>query len=386
MAVSLGVCLQTIPLAYATCPLGRGGVRKGGQPTYGPPLTTRADGRCGVSRSASALSLPEAPPGLRNASAGALCPANASRCGVDFREGQVLVVWLYGSVFLLGMATHSVTLWPLLQKLQLGNVLAVYLLSLAASDLLYLATLPLWMVYVLRGHRWPFGGPACHLAGFLFYSNLYVSIFLLCAVSLERFLAVRHPLRFLGLRSRRSALLACCAVALLVFLAHLAVLLPSEVPQPGSCYDRFPLQPGVAAFNYVRVALGFGLPLVVLEVSYLKIVQGVRASETLLAQQKAKVQRRSLAVIALFLLCFAPYHLLLLARSAATSLLDPCALCAFEQRLHLPFSLSLATSSFNSALDPVLYTLVSNEVKEDLKKAFRCRPRSCPARGGSPAL
>ncbi|KAJ6663753.1 hypothetical protein lerEdw1_009832 [Lerista edwardsae] len=181
-------------------------------------------------------------------------------------------VWLYGSVLLLGLATHSVMLWALLQKVHLGNILAVSLLSLAVSDLLYLSTLPLWTVYVLRGHRWPFGGPACHLAGFLFYSNMYVSVFLLCAVSLERYLAVAHPLRCLGLCSCRSALLTCSSVVMLVFLA---ILLTLEVQQPGSWYNHYPLQPGVATFNYVRVALGFGLPLLVLGVSYLKIVQGV---------------------------------------------------------------------------------------------------------------
>ncbi|XP_066494973.1 probable G-protein coupled receptor 132 [Tiliqua scincoides] len=319
--------------------------------------------------------------GVTNITAGTLCPANASRCGVDFQEGHTLVVWLYGSAFLLGLATNSVTLRPLLQKVRLGNTLAIYLLSLVVSDLLYLFTLPLWIVYVLRGHRWPFGGLACHVAGFLFYSNMYVSIFLLCAISLERYLAVVHPLHFLGLRSCLSALLVCASVVLLVFLAHVAILLSSEVQQQESCYDHYPLQPGVAMFNYFRVALGFALPLIILEISYLRIVQGVRASETLLDRQKVKVQRRSLAVIAIFLLCFAPYHILLLARSVAASLLDPCSLCAFEQRLHLPFFLSLATSSFNSALDPILYTLVSNEVKEDLKKAFSCRPRFYPVQG-----
>uniref|UniRef100_A0A8C8RA33 G-protein coupled receptors family 1 profile domain-containing protein n=1 Tax=Pelusios castaneus TaxID=367368 RepID=A0A8C8RA33_9SAUR len=306
------------------------------------------------------------------------CLSNASRCGVDFQAGQELVVSLYGGVFLLGLATNALTLWPIVQQVRLGNVLAVYLLGLATSDLLYLLTLPLWVLYVWRGHRWTLSSLACHAAGFIFYSNMYVSVLLLCLISLERYLAVAHPLRSLGLRSRRAAATASTVVALLVFAFHLGVSLRSQELHSTSCYDSYPLLPGVARFNYFRVAAGFALPLLVLGVSYLKIFQEVRASRSLMGWQKAKVKRLSLGVIAIFLLCFAPYHLLLLVRTVASTVLDSCALCSFERRLHLPFSLALALSSLNSALDPVLYALVSDSIKGDLKKVFGCmaRPRS----------
>ncbi|XP_074872669.1 putative G-protein coupled receptor 132 [Carettochelys insculpta] len=300
------------------------------------------------------------------------CLPNASRCGVDFQDGQELVVSLYGVVFLLGLATNALTVWPIVQQVRLGNVLAVYLLGLAASDLLYLLTLPLWMLYVWRGHRWTLNSLACHVAGFVFYSNMYVSILLLCLISLERYLAVAHPLRSLGLRSRRSAAVASVLVALLVFTFHVVVSLRGQELENTSCYDSYPVQPDVARFNYFRVAAGFALPLLVLGVCYLKIFQGVRASSSLLGWQKAKVKRLSLGVIAIFLLCFAPYHVLLLVRTVASRVLESCSLCSFEQRLHLPFSLSLALSSLNSALDPVLYALVSDSIKGDLRKVFGC--------------
>ncbi|XP_033014666.1 probable G-protein coupled receptor 132 [Lacerta agilis] len=297
-----------------------------------------------------------------NATPGSLCPANASRCDVDFRTGQTLVVSLYGAIFVLGLTTNGLTLRPLVGQMRRGNVLAVYLLNLLFSDLLYLSTLPLWMLYVFHGHRWTLGGVACHVAGFVFYSNMYVSIFLLCANSVERYRAVVQPFGSWGQPSQTSAAVASTSVALLVFLLHLAV--------DPSCYDSYPLQPGVAKFNYFRVATGFAFPLLILAVSYLKIVRMVRGSEALLAWKKAKVRSLSLGISAIFLLCFAPYHLLLLVRSLAATFLDCCSICALEQLLQLPFSLSLAASSLNSALDPVLYALASDTVKQGVKKAL----------------
>ncbi|KAF7242236.1 hypothetical protein EYD10_11331 [Varanus komodoensis] len=281
-------------------------------------------------------------PDACNTANGSSCPGapSASRCGVDFQSGRTPVLCLSGAIFLLGLATNGLMLRPLLQQVHLGNVLAIYLLSLGVADILCLSPWPLWMVCVSHNHQWPLGGPACHGAGFLFHSNIRVSIVVLCAVSLEHYLAVAHPLRSLGSRSRFSATVACASVALPVFLSHLATSSRAGGLQGASCYDSYPLQPGVATFNYLRVATGLAPPLLILGISYLKVARSVQASETPLGCRKAKVRHLSLGVTAILLLCSAPCHVLLLARSLAFSRSDCRSLCAWERRLQLPFSLS----------------------------------------------
>lgn len=281
-------------------------------------------------------------------------PANASRCGVDFQAGCCAVAMLYGAAFLLGLATNAATLGPLVRLVRAGNVLAVYLLGLAASDGLYLLTLPLWAAYAWRGHAWELGTAACRAAGFFFYSNMYVSVALLCLISLERCLAVARPLQSRGLRSRAGAAAASATAAATVFVCHAAA--PPPPATPPACYDSYPLPPGVARFNYFRVAAGFGLPAAVLGAAYARILRGIGASGS---RHKVRARRLALAVLGIFLLCFAPYHGLLLLRTVAASALPLRALCALERRLHLPFALALSLSSFNSALDPVLYALLS---------------------------
>ncbi|XP_078537915.1 putative G-protein coupled receptor 132 [Lissotriton helveticus] len=215
-------------------------------------------------------------------------------------------------------------------------------------------------------------------------TNLFVC--LLCCISLDRCFAVVYPIHSLAFRSQRAAGAMCFVVTLVVFAFHLGVMSTSNQHDGVSCYETYPLQSGVAKFNYFRFVAGFLLPLAVLATSYLKIFQGVRQSSSLSQEKKAKVKHLSIGVIVIFLLCFAPYHLLLLLRTAVfSSYADPDASCVFERKVNVYFSVALAMSSLNSALDPILYILVSDSVKKDLKHAFRCQANQCQS-GQEPTM
>lgn len=80
------------------------------------------------------------------------------------------------------------------------NELGIYLINLSVADLLYITTLPLWIDYFLQHDDWIHGQESCKLFGFIFYTNIYVSIAFLCCISLDRYLAVAYPLRFAKVR------------------------------------------------------------------------------------------------------------------------------------------------------------------------------------------
>lgn len=51
--------------------------------------------------------------------------------------------------------------------------------------------------FVFQGDDWQHREWLCQLCGFLLYENIYISIGFLCCISLDRYLAVVHPLRYL---------------------------------------------------------------------------------------------------------------------------------------------------------------------------------------------
>ncbi|XP_037246454.1 urotensin-2 receptor-like [Falco biarmicus] len=72
--------------------------------------------------------------------------------------------------------------------------LGVYVINLALADLLYLSTIP-FVVCTYFAHDWFFGDVGCRLLLSLDLLTMHASIFLLTAMSLERYWAVARPLQ-----------------------------------------------------------------------------------------------------------------------------------------------------------------------------------------------
>ncbi|XP_072884941.1 probable G-protein coupled receptor 132 [Hemitrygon akajei] len=308
-----------------------------------------------------------------NESVGPGDPCNQTMCGIQLGVYGVALAVMYSVTFIVSVTMNCLTLWPIILQVKQRNTLGIYLLSLTISDLLYALTIPLWIIYYYNGHRWNFGPITCYLSGFIFYSNVYISILLLCCISMDRYLAVIYPMRSQNFRRPSVAIKLSLLVFLSVFAIHFLILFGTVFDtKPDmanlTCFEHIPLVRPVAIANYGRVFIGFLLPLLLMIFCYQRIFRGIRKSLTLQGEQKAKVKRLSISVIIIFLVCFGPYHLILLFRTINFSLME-CT-CHFEKQVLFYFSISLAISSFNSALDPILYVLVSDNAKRDLRRSF----------------
>lgn len=302
----------------------------------------------------------------------AISNVSNSSCVIMDPSAGPLLISIYIIAFILGLLFILVTIGPIIQQICRKNVLGIYLLSLSVSDLLYILTMPLWIYYLSNNHKWTLGQGLCSLAGFIYYSNLYISIYILCCISIDRCLAITFPLRVKAFRRQRYAWIICGMVYIFVMALHCLVLYLDKLPDPlddgdQRCYETFPMTEPIAMFNLIRVGIGFLLPLVVITVCYGLIASKVQQSRGVHEQGKRKVRLLSMGVIGIFLFCFAPYHILLMIRSIAFFAVGDKQSCIFEQAMYLPFTCSLALSSLNSVVDPVLYVLASNGVREDMR-------------------
>lgn len=298
------------------------------------------------------------------------------------------MVCVYFVAFIFGLIFNVVTLGPIYQQVRRQNVLGIFLLCLSFSDMLFILTMPLWINYYLQGHKWGLGVEVCSVAGFFYYSNMYISIYLLCCISVDRCLVVTYPLRSKTRRTSCYAWVQCAGVYIVVVVMHIMVLIydnlkdaHDDIKGNDRCYETYPMQKPIALFNLVRVAIGFLIPLLVLAVSYWRVLATVGQSPGLSAQAKRKVRLLSFGVIGIFSVCFAPYHILLLIRSLvfymnSDDVTPQGHYCRFEQNMHFYFSCALALSSLNCVVDPVLYVLVSNLVQDKIKTCWRGKSKT----------
>ncbi|XP_076010672.1 putative G-protein coupled receptor 132 [Genypterus blacodes] len=310
-------------------------------------------------------------------------PENGTLCKLPYEQAQLLLVGLYSTVLAVGVPANLLTVYLTWMQVRRKSVLGVYLWGLSLCDLTYLGTLPLWAHYVNSGHQWPWSSTTCKLTGYIFFNNMYISIFLLCCISCDRYVAVVYALESRGLRRQRLAALITSITILVVTVGHIPVftMREGEVDKAdGRCFEPSRSNNVVTGFNYARVVIGFLIPLVLLVVTNRTILANVQLSDSLLPQQKRRVRNLALAVVALFLVCFAPYHIILLARAIIFHFpqpgQDPCQL---ERKLYTPYSISLGLSTFNSAANPILYVLSSDNVRKELGRALCALCRSGPS-------
>lgn len=80
----------------------------------------------------------------------------------------------------------------------------IYIFNLALADALVTSTLPFQSVNYLMG-TWPFGDVLCKMVLSIDYYNMFTSIFTLTTMSVDRYVAVCHPVKALDFRTPHNA-------------------------------------------------------------------------------------------------------------------------------------------------------------------------------------
>ncbi|XP_038678083.1 probable G-protein coupled receptor 132 [Scyliorhinus canicula] len=294
-------------------------------------------------------------------------------CNITYNHGIMPLITVYSLVLAIGAPANLLTLCLSMLKIWKKNVLSVYLFTLSLSDLLYMGTIPQWILYVRNHNQWTQSDTACQLTGFIFFNNLYISILLLCCISVDRCLVVLHPIESQWRRRRKTAVMICVGVWLLVMVTHLPVFFLSGVKsgkaKNDTCFETIPMPRLVAMFNYARFCVGFCVPLFILAATNLLIFRRIRASPCLNLREKAKVKYLAIAIIFIFLCCFAPYHIILLSRAIIFSLYKET--CWFEEKIYTASTLFLCFCTINSAINPILYMFSCGSVRQELRRDFQ---------------
>ncbi|KAM3602110.1 uncharacterized protein V6R79_024672 [Siganus canaliculatus] len=149
-----------------------------------------------------------------------------SSCSIDESYKYVFLPVCYSLTFLFSLTLNSVVLLRSCRHHggccigggRRWNTSLIYMVNLATTDLMYGLSLPFLVAsYVLRD-RWVFGDFMCRLVRFLFYFNLYCSIFFLTCISVHRYLGICHPMKTITLESKRVVKATCALVWAVVFI------------------------------------------------------------------------------------------------------------------------------------------------------------------------
>ena len=242
--------------------------------------------------------------------------------------------------------------------------MGVYLAIVGVADQIYRGE------YLWYGDQWK-ESAGCKVAGFFSLMSSEVSAFIICLITLDRFLALRFPLSSHHF-SHGSALIACATVWLVGIALAIVPLLPLTshwefysqtgicIPLPFTTGEHF--QGNDYSFS-VMIILNFVL-FVLIAVGQAFIYWSVGAnsisSSKKTGSRDVTIARRLTTIVLSDFLCWFPIGLLGVLASTGTPIRD-----------ELNVAVAIFVMPFNSALNPFLYTF--NVLMEKRQKAQEAR-------------
>ncbi|XP_071801787.1 cholecystokinin receptor type A-like [Asterias amurensis] len=312
------------------------------------------------------------------------------------RVGVAIVLLI---IFVLGTLGNSIVILAVALSKDLHTIPNVFVVSLAIADLCYCLLLPSSSVIPLLS-RVPWRSETlCFLSALMAYTSVGASLYNLACIALNRLLVIRGPAK------ARKWLFTTKKIAIMVAgtwaipLAAILVPLPFGIgalgldKQDNTCSD-IDTHPRSIEYHLIQVFCFYPLPLMILIISYSLLFFHVHYSfkhrresfklthqemsdfrtddDTMQDKLKARFKKRTnrqqlqitknlFIVSCVFVVCGAPYSVALLTTSNARILL---------------FLSVLFT--FNSCVNPILYTVNHSRFKVVILCILRCRLKDIP--------
>lgn len=271
-------------------------------------------------------------------------------------------VVIYSVIFLTGTVGNGLVIYVTGFRMK-KTVNSVWFLNLALADFLFTAFLLFLVIKVSKGY-WPFGRFMCKLNSFVGVVNMFSSVFLLTAISLDRCLSIWVVVWAQNKRTVRKAQIITAVIwmaALICSTPYATFRVTAEVI-PGKFQCVYADEISLRNLTIFRFVVGFFIPFLVICVSYGAI--NVRARR-LHRTRNRRSRRIIFCVVLAFFICWLPFHVVQL-----VGLHDIVKKPEVMQIVRIVGPISMFMAFMNSSLNPILYVFMCDEFQKKLKQSI----------------
>ncbi|KAL6424641.1 hypothetical protein ACFW04_009968 [Cataglyphis niger] len=293
----------------------------------------------------------------------------------------VVVPLFFGIIGILGLVGNSLVVVVVAANPGMRSTTNILIINLAVADLLFVIfCIPFTATDFVLPY-WPFGNIWCKIVQYLIIVTAYASVYTLVLMSLDRYLAVVHPIASMSWRTENHAILAIgIAWVVILALSAPAFVIHGEIHymfQEGdglsenltacrilSQYDWTSYQVSFFLMSYV-------LPLVLICIFYMSVLIKLWRSARVSAESRRgrrRVTRLVFVVVGVFAACWCPIQVILVSKS-----LDVFPLTTTTIMVQIVSHILAYT---NSCVNPFLYAFLSDNFRKAFRKIIYCRPRA----------
>ncbi|KAF7405852.1 hypothetical protein HZH68_005221 [Vespula germanica] len=299
---------------------------------------------------------------------------------------RVIVPVFFGMIGILGLIGNTLVVIVVAANPGMRSTTNILIINLAVADLLFVIfCIPFTATdFVLP--FWPFGNIWCKIVQYLIIVTAYASVYTLVLMSLDRYLAVVHPITSMSWRTENHAILAICIAWAFIFaLSTPALVIHGEIHftfqdlDNSSTACRILPQYDWCFFQVSFFLTSYLLPLTLICVFYVcmlvRLWRGARVSAES-RRGRRRVTRLVLVVVGVFAICWCPIQVILVTKSLEAYPLKSATIMVQIASHILAYT--------NSCVNPILYAFLSDNFRKAFRKIIYCRPRQDPQRSGPP--
>lgn len=297
---------------------------------------------------------------------------------------SVVVPLLFGLIVVVGLFGNALVVLVVAVNQQMRSTTNFLIINLAVADLLFIVfCVPFTATdYVLP--FWPFGEIWCKIVQYLIVVTAYASVYTLVLMSLDRFLAVVHPIASMSIRTERNAITAIAVTWVVILIASVPVYLShGEVTYTYSSAEHTacvfleadlvnrPDGYNKPVFQIIFFATSYVTPLALICVLYLwlllRLWRGAAPGGHVSAESrrgKKRVTRMVIVVVAIFAFCWFPIQLILVLKSIERYEITNTSVM-FQIVSHV-------LAYMNSCVNPILYAFLSDHFRKAFRKVINC--------------
>ncbi|NXB08464.1 GPR35 protein, partial [Cnemophilus loriae] len=297
---------------------------------------------------------------------------NRSICNITAHEIFSLVqLCIYVPVLVLGIVLNVLALWEFCCKLGKWTETRVYMVNLAVADCLLLFTLP-FKIFSQFQHLKVDGW--CLVLEGGYFINRFMSIGLITIIAIDRYLAIKYPLRSKALRSPVKAAFASGFLWIVIICETSLIKSFEDRRHDDLCFEKSSVTPSV--ITLCANIMGFFLPLLVVSYCSIQTITELRRKKNENCHNE-KLTRKAVYImsanVAVFIICFLPLYLGHLLRFVMDSTSSDCsAIQSINNFVH--FASILANT--NCCLDAICYYFVNKEFKEASSKLTKSKSQA----------
>lgn len=293
---------------------------------------------------------------------------------------RIIVPTIFGLIVVIGLVGNLLVIIVVLSNKQMQNTTNILIVSLAVADLSFIIFCVPFTAATYAIPRWPFGNIWCKAVQYMMYVCAYASVYTLVIMSLDRYLAVVHPLTSMRIRTVRNTYIAVYVVWITILLSNIPILLHYGLKN----YDWYGEERLVCinlkgmdnmlilrAFYGCFFAFGYVLPLALVCVLYgfmlKRLLYGVVPGGSQRAESirsKKRVTRMVVIVVVIFALCWLPIQIIFIVTTFGDFPKDEAFTWAQIASNCLAY--------MNSCVNPILYAFLSENFRRSFRKLLCC--------------